>query len=135
MRGIKTLWTCGPGSKLYTRVCLSWIPSGVNPLKLKYGGSLVKYIKQFQGLAILWRKIYTDVEPEYRIVTQMVEQIEYPPFSGPYKSINNWYNLKCTFFDAAATLRAHNIIKMTAQTKRAIKNEVNDKVITSDRKS
>ena len=31
-------------------------------LKLKSGGSLGNYIEQFQGLAILWRKINTNVQ-------------------------------------------------------------------------
>ena len=30
MKGIKTVWTCGPGYKLYTRVQINWIPSGVS---------------------------------------------------------------------------------------------------------
>ena len=50
-------------------------------LKLKFGGLLGDYIKRFQGLAILWREIDTTVQPGYRLVTQMVEQIENPLFS------------------------------------------------------
>ena len=83
------------------------------------------YIKRFQGLDILWREIDANVEPEYSLVTQIVEQIEDPLFSGPCESIKNWYKIKCTFRDAEATLRAHAISKTTSQTKRAIKNEVN----------
>ena len=55
----------------------------------------------------------------------MVEQIEDPLLSGPCGSINNWYKTKCKFRDAAATLSAHDISKMTAQTKKLIENEVN----------
>ena len=94
-------------------------------LKLKSGGLLVYYIKRFQSLTIIWEEIDTNVQPEYRLVTHMVEQIEDPLFSGPYKSINNWDQYKCTFCDAADTLCGHEISKMTAQTKKAIKNEVN----------
>ena len=79
----------------------------ISPLKLKSGGLLVNYFEQLQGLEILWQEIDTTVQPEYRIVTQMVEQIEDPLFSGPYESIKNWDQSKCTFRDAAATLRAH----------------------------
>ena len=83
------------------------------------------YIKRFQGLDILWREIDANVEPEYSLVTQIVEQIEDPLFSGPCESIKNWYKIKCTFRDTEATLRAHAISKTTSQTKRGIKNEVN----------
>ena len=72
----------------------------IRQLKLKYDGSLGDYIKQFQGLEILWREIDTQFKPEYRLVTQMVEHIEYPLFSGPYASIKNWDQIKCTFCDA-----------------------------------
>ena len=58
-------------------------------LKLKSGGSLGDYIERFQSLDILWQEIDTNVELEYRLVTQMVEQIEDPLFSGPCESINN----------------------------------------------
>ena len=34
----------------------------ISLLKLKSGGSLGNYIEQFQGLAILWRKIDTNVQ-------------------------------------------------------------------------
>ena len=40
--------------------------------------------------------------------------------------IKNWDHVKCTFCDAASTLRAHEISKMTAQTKRAVYDEVNN---------
>ena len=76
-------------------------------LKINHDGYLGDYIKRFLGLAILWQEIDTNFEPEYRLVTQMVEHIEYPLFSGPCDSIKNWYQRKCTFCDAAATLRAH----------------------------
>ena len=85
-------------------------------LKLKSGGSLGDYIERFQGLAILWQEIDTNVELGYRLITQMVEKIEYPLLSVPCKSIKNWYQTKSMFCDTAATLRAHGISKMTAQT-------------------
>ena len=62
----------------------------IRSLKLKFGGSLGNYIKRFQGLAILWREIDTNFQPEYSLVTQMVEQIEDPLFSRPCESIKNW---------------------------------------------
>ena len=55
----------------------------------------------------------------------MVEHIEDQLFSGPYEIINKWDQSKCIFRETAATLRAHYISKMNAQTKKAIKNEVN----------
>ena len=64
----------------------------------------------------------------------MVEQIECSLFSGPYESINNWDQTKCTFRYVAATIRAHEISKMTAQTKKAIKNEVNSLLLGSSNK-
>ena len=64
----------------------------------------------------------------------MVEHIEYPLFSGPCDSIKNWYQTKCTFSDAAATLCAHEISKITAQTKKAIENEVNSFLLVSSNK-
>ena len=42
-----------------------------------------------------------------------------------YESINNWDHNKCKCRDAAATLHAHEINKMTDQTEIAIINEVN----------
>ena len=63
----------------------------IRSLKLKSGGSIGDFIKRLQELAILWQEIDTTVQPEYRIVTQMVEQIECPLFSGTCKIINNWY--------------------------------------------
>ena len=68
---------------------------------------LVEYIDQFQGLEILWKEIDYIVEPEDRLVTQMVKYIEYPFLSGPCESIKNWDQIMCMFCDAAATLRAH----------------------------
>ena len=76
-------------------------------LKLRYNGSLNNYIDRFQVLAILWREIYPTVQPEHRLVTQIVEQIKDPLFSGPCNSIKNWDRLKKTFRDAAAMLCAH----------------------------
>ena len=55
----------------------------------------------------------------------MVEQIYNPLFSGPCESINNWDRVKHSFCDAAATLQAHEISKMTSQTKIAIDEEIN----------
>ena len=69
MKGIKKVWTCGPSLKLYMRVRLNWIPSGVfygekiSSLKLKSGGYLGYYIERFRGLAILWREIDTNFQP------------------------------------------------------------------------
>ena len=91
-------------------------------LNLKSSGSIVNYIKRFQGLEILLQEIDTTVQPEYRVVVQMVEHIEDPLFSGPCESNNNWYQSKCTFRDEAAILHAHEIIKITSQTKKATKN-------------
>ena len=54
----------------------------------------------------------------------MVEQIEDPLFSGVCKSIKNWDNSKKTFCNAAATLCAHKIGKLSGETKKAIKMEV-----------
>ena len=65
----------------------------------------------------------------------MVEHIEDPLFFGPCESIKNWDKIKCMFRDAAATLCAHEISKMTAQTKRAIENEVNSLLLVSSNKS
>ena len=103
----------------------------ISLLKLKSGGWIGDYIKKSQGLAILWQEIDTTVQPEYRIVTQMVEQIEDPLFSGPCESINYWYQPKCMFCDAAVTLHSHDISKITAQTKKAIENEVNTLLLGS----
>ena len=52
-------------------------------LKLRYNGSIHYYIDRFQGLLILWRVIGTTFHTHHRLVTQMVEQIENPLFSGP----------------------------------------------------
>ena len=62
-----------------------------------------------------------NVQPEYRLVTQMVEQIEDPLFSGTCESIKNWDQSNWKFCDAASTLHAHEIGKMAAQTKKAIR--------------
>ena len=94
-------------------------------LKLKSGGLLVHYIDRLQGLEIIWREIYKSSKPEYQLVTQMVKQIEDPIFSGLCNIIKNWDETKRTFRYAAPTLRVHEVSKMTAQTKRAIDNEIN----------
>ena len=74
----------------------------------------------------------------------MVEQIEDPLFSGPYESIKKWDHNKCTFCDAADTLHAHEISKMTDQTEIEIDDELNSlllskgpnkKIITSENKA
>ena len=85
----------------------------IRSLKLRANGSLHNYIDQFQGLSILWRAIDMTVQPEYRLVTQMVEYIEDPRSSGPCESINNWVERKKTFRNAAATLRAHKMGKLS----------------------
>ena len=103
-------------------------------LNIKSIGSLGDYIKQFQGLSILWREINTNIQPEYRLVTQMVEYIGDPLFYGTCEIINNRYQTKCTLHDAAATLCAHDIIKITAQTKKATKNEVSSLLLGSSNK-
>ena len=54
----------------------------ISSLKLNSNGSLVGYIERLQGLEIMWREIDMNVQPEYRLVTQMVEHIEDPLFSG-----------------------------------------------------
>ena len=59
----------------------------------------------------------------------MVKQIADILFYGPYESIRNWDCVKCKFHDAADTLRAHEIINITAQTKRAMDNELNNLLI------
>ena len=97
----------------------------IRSLKLRSNGSLHDYIDRFQGLSILWREINTTVQAGDNLVTQMVDQIEYPLFTGTYESIRNWDILKKTFRDAAATLRAHEISKNAGQTKKAIEIEVN----------
>ena len=84
----------------------------IRSLKLKANGLLHYYIDRFQGLEIMWRAIDTSVQLEYRLVTQMVEQIEDPLFSGPCESIKNWFESKKTFRGAAATLRTHEIGKL-----------------------
>ena len=61
----------------------------------------------------------------------MVKQIEDPLFSGPCKIIKNWDQTKCTFCDAAATLWSNEISKMTAQTRKAIKNELKSLLLGS----
>ena len=62
----------------------------------------------------------------------MAKQIEDLLFSGPCDSIENFDQPKCMFCDAAATLHAHEISKITAQCKKAIKNEVNSLLLGSD---
>ena len=95
-------------------------------LKLRVNGSLHDYIDRFQGLSIVWREIDPTVQAEEKLVTQLVDQIEDPLFTGPCESIRNWIASKKTFRDAATTLRGHEISKNTGQTKKAIKNEVNN---------
>ena len=58
-------------------------------------------------------------------MTQMVDQIEDPLFTGPCASIRNWDIPKQKFRDAAAMLRGHEISENTGQTKKAIEIEVN----------
>ena len=94
-------------------------------LKLRVNVSLHDYIDLFQGLAILWREINPSVQAEDKLVTQMVEQIEDPLFTGPCESIRNWAISKKTFRDAAATLRGHEISNNSGQTKKAFEIEVN----------
>ena len=55
----------------------------------------------------------------------MVENIEYHLYYVTYKTIKNWDATRRTFHDAAATLRSHEISKMTDQNKRAINDEIN----------
>ena len=55
----------------------------------------------------------------------MVEHIEDPLFSGLCKSIKNWYQFKCTFLDAAATLCDREISNISDQNKIAIDDELN----------
>ena len=55
----------------------------------------------------------------------MVEDIEDPVFSDPWKSIKNWDTIMHPFFDDEATMQAYEISMMTTQTKRAIDDEVN----------
>ena len=45
--------------------------------------------------------------------------------SGPCESINNWVESKKTFCNAAATLCAHKIGKLSGETKKAIEMEIN----------
>ena len=52
-------------------------------LKLRVNGSLQDYIDILQGLAILWREIDPTIQAEEKLVTQLVDQIEDPLFSGP----------------------------------------------------
>ena len=47
----------------------------ISLLKLKSGGLLVYYIKRFQIMASMWQNIDKNVQPEYRLVTHMVEHI------------------------------------------------------------
>ena len=103
----------------------SFYGENIRSLKLKAGGLLVNYIDRFQGLAILWQEIDKSVGPEDRLVTQMVKQIEDPLFYGPCESIKNWDTIRRTFRDAADTLWAHEISKMTSQEKIAIGDEIN----------
>ena len=83
-------------------------------LKLKSGGSLDEYIDNFQGFSIFHWEIGETVDPEDKLVTQMVEHIEDPLLSVPCESIKNWYRSKISFRDAAATMQSHKISKMTS---------------------
>ena len=103
----------------------------VRSINLRSNGSLHDYIGQFQGLAILWRAIDTTVQPEHRLITQMVEYIEDPLFSGPCESIKNFAKSNKMFCSAEATLRAHEIGKLASQTKKAIEMEVNSLLLGS----
>ena len=94
-------------------------------LKLRINGSIYDYIDCFQGLAILWLEIDPTLQAEHKLLTQMVDHIKDPIFTGPCESIRNWDILKKTFRDAAATLRGHEISKNSGQTKKATENEVN----------
>ena len=82
-------------------------------LKLRANGSLHNYIDRLQGMTILWRAIDMTVQPDYRLVPQMVEQIEDPLSSSPFKSINNWVESNKKFRNAAATLRAYKMGKLS----------------------
>ena len=97
----------------------------IRSLQLNTGWLLVKYIDLFQCLTILWQKINKSVEPKDRLFIQMVEDIEDPVFSDPWKSIKNWDTIMHPFFDDGSTMQAYEISMMTAQTKRAIDDEVN----------
>ena len=89
------------------------LDTSISPLKLRSNGILHNYIDRFQGLAILWQTINMTVQTEYMFVTQMVEQIEDLLSSGPCESITNWVESKKTFRNAAATLRAHKMGKLS----------------------
>ena len=100
-------------------------------ITLRYNVILHDYIDQLQGLEILWRAIEITIQPEHRVVTQMVEYIGDPVFSGTWESIKNWAERNKTFRDAPATLRAHDISKLVGQTKNAIEMEVNSLLLGS----
>ena len=53
------------------------------------------------------------VQLDYRLVPQMFEHIEDPLYSGPYESIHNWVESNKTFRNAAATLRAYKMGKLS----------------------
>ena len=80
-------------------------------------------------MAILWREINKSVEPKDKLLTYMVEHIEDPLYSVPCDIIKNGDCIKCMFCYDAVTLRAHDISKTTAQTKREIGDEVNSLVL------
>ena len=92
-------------------------------LKLWANGILHDYIDCFQVLAIMWREIDPTMQAEDKLMTQMVDQIEDPLFTGTCESIRNWDILKKTFRDAAAILRGHEISKNSGQTKKYIEIE------------
>ena len=55
----------------------------------------------------------------------MVEQIDYPLFSGPCEGIKNWDTAKKTSRNVAATMHDHRIGNNFGHTKKAIDIEVN----------
>ena len=81
-------------------------------------GLLIGFVDQFQGLEILQQEIYSNYESEYQLVIKMVEHIEDPLLSCPWKTTKNLPQGQQIFFDAAKTLHAHNINRMMAQTKK-----------------
>ena len=81
--------------------------------------------RRFQELAILYLEIDGSADPGEQLIIQMVEHIKELIFTGPYKTIKNWFQEHINFRDAVEMLLNHTIIRITAQTKRAIKDEVN----------
>ena len=54
----------------------------IRSLNMKDNGPLVSFTDCFQGLEITEKKICGNYGPEYQLVIQMVEHIEYTLFSG-----------------------------------------------------